>query len=213
MITTTPGDLTTEEGMDAFETKNAAIPFNEAFYDFNMKQLQELRASNTDSSFFYIRFTYKELGSGEDYFKEQVIALKKNWPAIRREILLEWAVSSDNSPFTKQELDTVKALVREPIAQICLCNHYFMELYQQMAMEYINWPPLIGVDVAGGYSKDSSAITVVDSRTTETIACLNCNYISIPDLARVVYELVTKHMPNAIVNIERTGVAEQQIAA
>ena len=213
LITTTPGDLTTDEGMDAYETKNAAIPFNERYYDFNMQQLQELQATNTDSSFFYIRFTYRELGSGEDYFKRMCIDLKKNWPAIRREILLEWSISSDNSPFTKQDLDMVKTLIREPVMQIPLGIYYTMDLYKPMAVESIHWPPLIGVDVSGGYSKDSSAITVVDSRTTETVACLNCNYISTVDLAKVVYELVVKHMPNAIVNIERTGVAKKAIAA
>lgn len=205
LITTTPGDLTTDEGMDAYETKNAAIPFKEQYYDFTLQQLRELQATNTDSSFFYIRFTYRELGSGEDYFKEICITMKKNWPAIRREVLLEWSTSSDNSPFTKQDLDIVKSLIKEPIMQIPLGVYYFMDLYKPMAVESIHWPPLIGVDVSGGYSKDSSAITVVDSRTTETVACLNCNYISIPDLAKVIYELVVKHMPNAIVNIERTG--------
>lgn len=205
LITTTPGDLTTDEGMDAYETRNAAIPFKEQYYDFNMQQLKELQATNTDSSFFYIRFTYRELGSGEDYFKEICITMKKNWPAIRREVLLEWSTSSDNSPFTKQDLDIVKSLIKEPIMQVQLGVYYFMDLYKPMAVESIHWPPLIGVDVSGGYSKDSSAITVVDSRTTETVACLNCNYISITDLAKVIYELVVKHMPNAIVNIEKTG--------
>ena len=50
--------MTTSEGMDAYNTKEAAIPFNEAFYDYTYKQLQELRATNTDSSFFYIRSRY-----------------------------------------------------------------------------------------------------------------------------------------------------------
>lgn len=213
LITTTPGDLTTDEGMDAFETRNAAIPFKEQYYDFNMQQLQELLASNTDSSFVYIRFTYRELGSGEDYFKRICIEMKKNWPAIRREVLLEWSNSSDNSPFTKQDLDIVKSLVKEPIMQVQLATYYFMDLYKPMAVESIHWPPLIGVDVSGGYSKDSSAITVVDSRTTEVVACFNCNYISVVDLAKVIYELVVKHMPNAIVNIEKTGVAKTAIAA
>ena len=213
LISTTPGDLTTAEGLDAFDTKNAAIPFKEEYYDYNIRELQELRNTNTDSSFFYIRFTYKELGSGEEYFKQICIDMKKDWPAIRREVLLEWSTSSDNSPFTKQDLDTVKALVKEPVATICLAKYYFMDLYRPMAVESIHWPPLVGVDVSGGYSKDSSAITVVDSRTTETVACLNCNYISTTDLARALYELVVKYIPNAIVNIERNGVAYQQISA
>lgn len=213
LITTTPGDMTTAEGLDAFNTKNAAIPFSEQFFDFNMQQLQELRNTNTDSSFFYIRFTYRELGAGEDYFKQMCIDMKKDWPSIRREILLEWSTSSDNSPFTKQDLDTVKSLIKEPYTQIMLHNYYPMDIYRPMMMESRQWPPLVGVDVSGGYSKDSSAITVVDSRTTEVIACFNCNYISTVDLAKCIYELVVKYMPNAIVNVERNGVAEQQISA
>lgn len=207
LITTTPGILTTDEGLDAYETKNMAIPFNEEYYDYTMEQLEELRRTNTDSSFFYIRFTYKELGSGEEYFRQICIDMKKKWDDIRREVLLEWSQSSTNCPFSKQDLDTVKSLVKEPVTKFCLATYYYMDVYSPMQVASINWPPLVGVDVSGGYSKDSSAITVVDSRTTETVACLNCNYISVTDLAKVLYELVTRHIPNAIVNVERTGVA------
>lgn len=213
LITTTPGILTTDEGLDAYETKNMAIPFNEKYYDYTMEQLEELKRTNTDSSFFYIKFSYTQLGGGEEYFKQICIDMKKKWDDIRREVLLEWSQSSTNCPFTKQDLDTVKSLVKEPVAQFCLATYYYMDVYSPMQVASINWPPLVGVDVSGGYSKDSSAITVVDSRTTETVACLNCNYISTVDLAKVLYELVTRHIPNAIVNIERTGVAFQQISA
>ena len=66
-------------------------------------------------------------------------------------------------------------------------------------------PPIIGVDPSGGYQRDYSAICVIDSRTTEVIAELKCNYISPPDLCRCIYYIVTTMMPNAIVNIERNG--------
>jgi hypothetical protein len=202
LITTTPGDLTTDEGMDAFLTKENATPFNELFYDFSLQQLEELKASNTNSSFFYMRFTYQQLGSGEDYFKQMVIDLKKDWPTIRREVLLEWAKVSDNSPFRKEDLNIVKNFIREPIRTVMLCGYYQFNIYKELNLRF---PPLVGVDVAGGYQKDSSTITVVDSQTTEVAADMNCNYISTPDLARVLYELVTKYMNNAVVNIERNG--------
>lgn len=207
LITTTPGDLTTEEGENAYNTKNLATPFNEAFYDYSIEKLNELLAINTSSSFFYIRFTYKQLGRGVEYFKEMATALEKDWPTIRREVLLQWTTASDNSPFTKQDLDTVKALVKEPISTLPLMNGmFFMDIYQPMDIATMKWPPIIGVDVAGGYQQDSSAITIVDSRTTDVVACLNCNYISLPDLAKVIYQLVVQYMPNAIVNIERNGI-------
>lgn len=64
---------------------------------------------------------------------------------------------------------------------------------------------MVGVDVSGGFKRDSSAITIVDSGTTRVCADLNCNYINTIDLARVIYELVTRYINNAVVNIERNG--------
>ena len=80
---------------------------------------------------------------------------------------------------------------------------YKMNIYKKVDIR--RHPPIIGVDVSGGYNKDSSAITVIDSETTDVIATLNCNYTAVPELAKCIYELVNKYMPNAVVNIERTG--------
>ena len=142
-----------------------------------------------------------------------VLEMKKDWPSIRREVLLEWATCATNSPFRQQDLDEVGSLVmKEPIRKVPLCNGlYFLNVYKPMDVTMSRrFPPIIGVDVSGGYQRDSSAISVIDSRTTELVADLNCNYISTNDLAKVIYELVVKYMPNAIVNVERNGVAKQQ---
>ena len=203
LITTTPGDLSTDEGMDAYETRNSATPFLEEFYDYTPQQLKEVAEANTDSSFFYIRFTYQQLGSSEQYFKEMVRDLKKDWAAIRREVLLEWSLTSDNSPFDPNDLELIATMVREPIRRIVLRKGFAIDLYKQI--EDPHYPPIIGVDVSGGYSRDSSAITIIDSKTTDVVGDFNCNYISTNDLAHLIYELVVKFMPNAIVNVERSG--------
>ena len=208
IITTTPGDMTTDEGQSAFRTKELATKFEEEFYDLSYQEIVEIQNLNDSSTFFYARFTYQQLGSGVDYFKRMVKELEKNWPKIRREVLLEWSTSSDNSPFTKRDLDIVKTKIRQPIYSIMLNRLYKMNIYKRVDIK--RHPPIIGVDVSGGYNKDSSAITIIDSETTDVIGTLNCNYISIPDLAKCIYELVVKYMPNAIVNVERNGVAYQQ---
>lgn len=202
IITTTPGDLTTEEGMDAFHVKENATKFSETWYDMSKERLDELIAKNEDSAFVYIRFTYQQLGSDESWFKQMVIDMKKDWSAIRREVLLEWSTASDNSPFKKEDLNIVKALIREPIKQVTIGRYYQINIYKELNPRTI---PIIGVDVSGGFKRDSSAITIIDSDTTEVAADFNCNYISTIDLAGVIYELVTKHMSNAVVNIERNG--------
>ena len=101
----------------------------------------------------------------------------------------------------EQDLDTVKSLVREPIRQM-MVNGYIFDVYKDLDLRY---PPIIGVDVSGGYNQGSSAIVIIDSVTTEVSAVLNRNYISTTNLAKVLYTLVTNYMPNAIVNIERNG--------
>lgn len=203
LITTTPGDMTTEEGQSAFRTKELATKFEEEFYDFSYQEIMEIQNLNDSSTFMYGKFTYQQLGSGIDYFKRMVKELEKNWAKIQREVLLVWSVSSDNSPFTKRDLDIIKTKIRQPIYSIMLNRLYKMNIYKRVDLR--RHPPIIGVDVSGGFNKDSSTITIIDSETTDVIGTLNCNYISIPELAKCIYELVIKYMPNAIVNIERNG--------
>ena len=73
------------------------------------------------------------------------------------------------------------------------------------------YPPIIGVDPSGGVSRDSSCITIIDSKTTRVFAELRTNTASLIDLARVIEYIVLNMMPNAIVNIERNGVSKHSI--
>ena len=120
--------------------------------------------------------------------------------------MLEWAETATGCPFSQEDLDIIKTHLKEPIRTIFFGR---FQQYQFQIYEHIdtNYPPIIGVDVSGASWKDSSAITVVDSKTTKVGATLNCNYIPSDDLAQVLYDLVTKYLPNGIINIERNGVA------
>lgn len=205
LITTTPGDMLTQEGKEAFDTKEMATPFSEMWYNMTPKELEELKQSNHKSNFIYIRFTYRELGYTDEYFNEMVKLLKSDWPAIRREVLLEWSESAENSPFEKQDLDIIKKMVRKPIRQMWIGKPiYIFNVYKDGL--FFKYPPLIGVDVAGGLERDSSAITIIDTETTEVLATFNSNTIQIPELAELLYILVKKYMPNGLINIENNGI-------
>lgn len=204
LITTTPGILTTDEGVAAFKLKESATEFSEKWYDFTYQELKDKLDCNMNSDFVYIRYTYQQLGKDEQWFKETCRLMQMEWSDIRREILLEWAEASDNCPFSKDDLEIIRSLVKDPIQKIpVLGGRYEVNLYE--SADLTHYPPIMGVDVSGGYNRDSSAITIIDSKTTRVIADFNCNYISVIDLARVIYELVTRYMPNAVVNIERNG--------
>lgn len=204
LLTTTPGDLHTDEGNYAFDVRNNATPWNEKYYDMTYEQLEELRQSNTKSPFFHIRFTYQQLGSGEDYFKEMVVDLQRDWEAIRREVLLEWANITTNCPFKREDLELIEQYCREPIRTMLFgrAQQYQFNIYEDLDLRY---PPIIGVDVAGSLYQDSSAVTVLDSKSTRVTATFSCNYIPTDDLAELIYTLVKNYMPNAVVNVESNG--------
>lgn len=202
LVTTTPGMLTTDEGQYCYNMREMATKFSEHWYDLSYNEIMDIMDSNSNSSFVHIEYTYQQLGYSEEWFKNLCRDMENNWPDIRREILLEWSAATENSPFHKEDLDTIRGLLRAPIYSFMLFNRYTIYVYERINLKY---PPLIGVDVSGGYQRDSSALTVVDSYSTKVAAEFNCNYISPNDLAAVIFEIVTKYMPNAVVNIERNG--------
>lgn len=204
LITTTPGDLLTNSGIYAYEVRNKATPWKEEYYDMSYQELIGLRDSNNQSNMFLISYTYQQLGRGQEYFKRMVVEMQSNWPKIRREVMLEWAETATDCPFAQEDLDIIKLHIKDPIRTIFFgkFKQYQFNIYEDLDLSY---PPIIGVDVSGATFNDSSAITVIDSHTTRVCATLNCNFIPADDLAQVIYELVTKYMPNAIINVELNG--------
>lgn len=223
VITSTAGILSTEEGQYAYKQVENATPFVEEMYDLPYQDLMNIIDSNMNSIFVHIKFDYKQLGLGEAWFADICRKMEFDMVRIRREILLEWIDQPENSPFDPNDIETLRGMVREPMRTLLLMNKYKFNIYSingtmtrdnpaglGISLNTNNIPinpPIIGVDPSGGYKRDYSAISIIDSATTELIAELKCNYISPPDLARVVYLIVTTMMPNAVVNIERNGVA------
>lgn len=141
IITTTPGILTTDEGTFAFKMKENATPFSESFFDLTLDQLMDLIRSNDKSNFVYIRYYYWQLEKDEEWFRSVCINMQMDWAGIRREVLLEWSQTTENSPFRKEDLDTIKALVKQPIQQVLLLNKYIFNIYERINSRY---PPLVG---------------------------------------------------------------------
>ncbi len=207
LITTTPGDLTTREGAYANKMRLNATEWNENFYDMSYQDLKALIDANENSTFMHIKYTYKMLGSSEEYFKEMVRLLEKNWVKIRREVLLEWSRESDNNPFDKDDLEIISTNIRtEPLYTLFFgkANQFQMKFWDSIQPGSL-YPPIIGVDVSSGINKDSSAITVIDSQTTKVIATFKSNFITMPELADLIHKFVSNYAKNAIVNIENNG--------
>lgn len=208
LLSTTPGILSTPEGKEAWRMVQNAVKFTEDWYDLSYEQIMGIINANSSSNFVYLRFTYQQVGRDEKWFEDICKEMEWKWNEIRREILLEWSDSPENSPFNKEDLETVGRLTHEPIKNVKILGKYILNIYELIPLKNDYTPkhvPIMGVDVSGGYNQDASCITIIDSRTTRVFADLKCNYISPIDLARVIYEIVTTMMPNCVVNIERNG--------
>lgn len=207
LITTTPGDLTTREGQFANRVRTNATDWDETFYDLSYDQLKALIDSNPDSNFMHIRYTYQMLGNGTKYFDKMVKDLQKDWVKIRREVLLEWAKTADNSPFNREDLDIIGAQVKEEprsVLRFGKAGQFVMKFWETIPINSM-YPPIIGVDVASGAHKDASAITVIDSETTKVLATFRSNFITMPELADLLYQFITNYAKNAIVCVENNG--------
>ena len=207
LITTTPGDLTTKEGQFAYRITENATQWNEAYYDYSYDKLIDLIKSNTQSSFMNIRYTYQMLGKGAEYFDKMAQLFEGDWGKLRREVLIEWAKMADNSPFNREDLEMIGSMVKdEPKYTLFFgkAGQFQMKFWDSIPLGS-TYPPIIGVDVSSGIHKDASAITVIDSETTKVIATFRNNFITMPELADLIYQFVTNYAKNAIVNIESNG--------
>ena len=209
LLTTTPGILSTDEGKYANAMRKDATPFSERWYDMPYNQLMDVLAANTKSSFVYIRYTYQQIGRDEKWFSEICRDIGWDMKTITREVLLEWSDAPENCPFTPEELAACERFQKEPVDVKMVLNIYELNIYDNtipLNPDFTpKYPPIIGVDVSGGYNQDRSTITIIDSRTTKVLATLQSNSISPINLARAIYEIVTKWYPNAVINVERNG--------
>lgn len=203
-ITTTPGDLTTDSGRFCYFVRNNCSEWSEEYYDYSYEKLQELKNANTKSDLFLIRYTYKQLGLGNEYFNNICVQMQNKWDKIRREVLLEWSEIADDCAFRKEDLEVIEKWCREPIRTLRYgrAGQYIFKIYEDLDPRYA---PILGVDVAGATYRDSSAITIIDSKTTKVTATFNCNFIPSDELAELLYQVVRYKIPNGIINIERNG--------
>lgn len=172
-------------------------------YDWTKEEIEKYIEKNSINNFIYISFSYKQLGRTEDWFKHQCRSLNMDLFKIKREILLQWNKSSDLSPFSEEEIIRLMDNAREHVATLMINHVYPLRIYKND----FNWHGnlMIGVDVSGGFSLDSSAVTVWDPTTQEIVATFKNNIIDTVEIGEFIYTLVKKYFVNATVVIERNS--------
>lgn len=179
-----------------------ACPFDEGWYDWDIIELKKFIKENSKNDFVYLEFDHIELGRDEAWFEDQCRKLNNDLMKIKRELLLEWTIASDTSPFSEEQLNKVAEYAKKPIGKFYINKRHKFELYDDMKnILQKNW--MIGIDVGGGLKRDFTAITISDPKDMKIKAVFKSNSISIPDLADLVIHLILEFAPNGVIIPER----------
>lgn len=206
-ITTTPGDLASPHGAYAYKFMDRCIKFDESMYDLDYDSLTEYVNHNPSRiPFVFIQFMYWQLGKSDEWYLE--VSNKLNDPIrARREFLLEWIDTNDDSPFDPDDVELIGryAADREkmPFENVKINKYFTLKVYEKYNGTK---PVLIGVDVASGRGQDHTAVVVVNPDNLHPIAIFHSNQIGSNHLRKFLTTLITKVYPNSILTIENNSI-------
>ena len=225
LMSATPGNLDTKEGQTALPIIKSMIPWTEKIYDMTDEEIanyksafkEEYHNSEEEHSrevidVFYMEYQYFQVRKTYDWVLDQY-KLSGDKMAIRREILLQRLRGSTASPFDPEDLEYLISNMKKSTRELLICGKWLFKLYDHGAGELFgrpkdldeNIPYLVGIDPAGGGGGDNFAITIVNPFNLRIAAEFKSPYISGPNAVRMLIELVTEHIPNAVLIPEKNS--------
>lgn len=208
IFTCTPGDLATAPGQEAQEIIAKMAKWNEHMYDWSDDAIDEFFAKQgTDcNGIVYIEYDYHQLGKDENWFRE--LAAKINDPfTVRREILLQRLNASSDSPFSREDIEAIHQLCKNPIDELWVLEYHKFDIYKKLEK---NIPYIIGVDCSSGTNGDNDAITILNPFTL----CPDAEYAS-PYVGEVEYVNILKELchilPKSVLVVERNSMGDAVI--
>nr|DAT85716.1 MAG TPA: large terminase [Caudoviricetes sp.] len=204
VFTCTPGDLDTKCGMDAQLLLESTVKWTEQMYNWTPEEREKYITANDSNRIVYIEYSYHQIGKTEKWFAD--ISAQINDPlVVRREILLQRLRGSSTSPYPREDLDAIIEMEHKPIKEVFLQDYYRLEIYEELDK---HTPYIVGVDCSTGTVSDNNAISVINPYNLHVAAEFECSYIGETAYENVIKELVMKHIPKAVLCIERNNVGD-----
>lgn len=201
IFTTTPGDLGNKKScQSAMEIVKDAVIWSEEFYDWDVREFKAMIVKKSSFRVVYIEYDYKQLGLGEDWFRDACANVGGDVNKIKREILLMRFSGNSDSPFTLDEIEDITANVRKPIAIKRVGKIYDILFYEKPKK---NRTYFIGLDPSEGTGGDNYALTVIDPYTLQIVAEFKSPYMTVHGCVDLVTWLVDNYFNNCILIIER----------
>lgn len=204
LLTTTPSSLDIEEGRYVHDILiNQAMEFDEKMYDYYFEKgidwLLDHVEKNSMNYFVVVKFSYKQLGKSEKWLQEQIRKLNNDMALVKRELLLEWTYSSDNSLLSEETLNNISVYADKDYVSKTLINDRFNLYFTRHPSNVFKKNYIISIDIGGGLGRDKTAITIIDPKDNLPTALMYSNTMTVTDLVDVVCELLDRFFPMGIV--------------
>lgn len=204
LLTTTPSSLDIPEGKFVHDTLiEQAMDFDEKMYDYYFERgldwLADFVANNSNNYFVVVKFSYKQLGKSEAWLQEQLRKMNNNMTLVKRELLLEWTYSSDDSLLDEETLNKIAQYADKDYVSKLLILDKYMLYYIRQPSNIFKKNYVISMDIAGGLGRDKTAITVIDPKDNLPTAVMYSNKMTVVDLVEVTCELLDRYFPMGIV--------------
>ena len=216
LITTTPSDLDSDNGIFTYNLIQSACRWDERMYDWYFDReggqtgedyVRAYIENNSQNNFVYIEYSYKELGKDDKWLAKQTKELNNDISLVKRELLLEWTHASVDSVFSEETLDRISRFADQKNINnyqklYFMNNKYAMYIVEEME-DMATTPWLVSADIGGGLSQDRTVLTVIDPFTRRVKALLISNTMTVDELEEVVIEMKKIYFPRMVFAPER----------
>lgn len=180
--------------------------WTERLYSMTDDQIAEYFADcgKDCNKILYIEYYYYQIGKTEKWL-EDISAKIGDKLTVRREILLQRLHGSSDFPYDQEAIEYIVETEQKPITELWLLDYFKFDVYTKLDPSI---PYIVSVDCSTGTNSDNNAITVLNPYTVEPDAEFECSYIGETKYEQIIIELVQKHIPRAVVVIERNSIGD-----
>ena len=204
-ISTTTNILSEPSGDFAFNLMNGACRFEERFYDFGEEKTREYMAE-ARYDFLYSEYQWYELRRDQEWYDDQERSLLFDALSIKKNITLEWPLSSASSIFTEEEMENLKSHQKEitysiPVKSDKVVLSPSLEFHLTSVVDR-SIPFALGVDPSSMIGEDYLAFVLTDPNTEEALGYLRTNKADDTQAKEIFRILMEEIFPNTIAVVE-----------
>lgn len=177
IYTTTAGDITTRDGLYAYEFAMGGATWNEAFFDSKNKRAFEVTVEQNSSGkkpLMYMAFNHRQLGRTDEWLRRTLSESNSYGTIADRDFFNIWTRGSEQSPLDESVKDRIKASEMEPLYTEITSEGFVLRWYvekDEIINTLIGKPLIMGMDSSElfGEGNDGSAIVLLDPETHDVV--------------------------------------------